>query len=264
MSSEEALKKEFLATQGESAWRLDPGWSALLHLDPEIFSASMKILNVPKQKKHLPAKYQSLLSLAVDAASTHLYLPGVRTHVAAALQEGASVAEIMEILELTSTLGIHACNIGVPLLVEVMKEAGLYDSHPMAQPFDEQREKLKADFTKNRGYWHVFWEDFLRLDPEFFDAYLEFSSTPWYRNQNGVKDALEPKLKEMVYCAFDAAATHLYVPGLKLHMKNVLAYGGTPEEIMEVLEIATALSLHTGTACAPIVKEEVERFKAGK
>ena len=44
------------------------------------------------------------------------------------------------------------------------------------------------------------------------------------------------KVKELVYCAFDAAATHLYKPGLKLHMKNVLMYGGTAEEIMEVLE----------------------------
>lgn len=36
-------------------------------------------------------------------------------------------------------------------------------------------------------------------------------------------------------------------------MKNVLGYGGTPEEIMEVLEIATLLSLHTINVAAPIL-----------
>jgi alkylhydroperoxidase/carboxymuconolactone decarboxylase family protein YurZ len=37
----------------------------------------------------------------------------------------------------------------------------------------------------------------------------------------------------------------MYQPGLKLHMRNVLNYGGTKEEIMEVLELATLLSVST-------------------
>jgi alkylhydroperoxidase/carboxymuconolactone decarboxylase family protein YurZ len=64
-------------------------------------------------------------------------------------------------------------------------------------------------------------------------------------------------MKELVYCAFDAASTHLYVPGLKLHMKNALGYGATPQEILEVLEIATLLSLHTVHVAAPIIEELV-------
>ena len=63
------------------------------------------------------------------------------------------------------------------------------------------------------------------------------------------------QMKELVYCAFDCAATHLYVPGLKLHMKNALGYGATPQEIIEVLEIATLLSVHTAHVAVPIVEE---------
>lgn len=40
-------------------------------------------------------------------------------------------------------------------------------------------------------------------------------------------------------------------------MKNVLKYGGTPEEIMEVLEIATQLSLHTSNVAAPILAQQL-------
>jgi hypothetical protein len=40
-------------------------------------------------------------------------------------------------------------------------------------------------------------------------------------------------------------------------MRNVLNYGGTPEEIMEVLEIATQLSLHTSNVAAPILVQEL-------
>lgn len=106
------------------------------------------------------------------------------------------MAEIVEVIELTSTLGIHACNIGVPLLVEVMKEEGIYDSHPTAgKPFDEHRGKLREEFVRKRGYWHQFWEDFLKLDPEFFEAYVDFSSIPWTKNVDGSENGvLEPKV----------------------------------------------------------------------
>ncbi|KIX99157.1 uncharacterized protein Z520_04733 [Fonsecaea multimorphosa CBS 102226] len=252
------LKKAFVSQLGEEQW--DESWESIAKLSPELFQASVDLIAVPKKKKYLSPKIQQLMSIAVDAASTHLYIPGVRKHIDAALKEGATPAEIIEVIELTGTLGIHACNIGVPLLVEVMKEEGIYEKHAtVGKPFDEKREQLKADFTKNRGYWHPFWEDFLALDPEFFEAYLNFSSVPWLKNVDGSGKggALEPKVKELVYCAFDAAATHLYVPGLKLHMRNVLNYGGTPEEIMEVLEIATQLSLHTSNVAAPILAERL-------
>ncbi|GME44079.1 Beta-lactamase-like protein [Neofusicoccum parvum] len=250
------LKEQFTTELGEDAW--DDGWQSLLQLSPELFEASVKLSAVPRKKRHLSLKVQHLISIAVDSSSTHLYVPGIQTHIKAALKEGATTAEVMEVIELTSTLGIHACNIGVPLLVEVMKEEGIYDKHLTASaPFDEYRDRLKVDFTEKRGYWHKFWEEFLALDPEFFEAYLDFSSVPWVKGDGSGGGVLEPKLKELIYCAFDAAATHLYQPGLKLHMKNALGYGATPEEITEVLEIASLLSLHTAHAAAPILARSI-------
>lgn len=74
---------------------------------------------------------------------------------------------------------------------------------------------LREDFEKKRGYWHAFWEDFLRLSPEFFGAYVEYSSVPW--THEGVNGVLEPKVKELIYCAFDSAAPHLYTSLLSSH-----------------------------------------------
>jgi hypothetical protein len=158
--------------------------------------------SVPKKKSHLPPKIQSLIALSVDSASTHLYVPGIHKHMKEALKNGASKEEIMETLELTSTLGIHACNIGVPLLVEVMRELGGYEKYLGEGGKDgreEEREELKEEFTRKRGYWHTFWEDFLRLDPEFFRAYLEFSTVPWVKGKEvvsgeGPGGVLEPKV----------------------------------------------------------------------
>ena len=65
------------------------------------------------------------------------------------------------------------------------------------------------------------------------------------------------QVKELIYCAFDTAATHMYQPGLKLHMQNVLNYGGTAEEIMEVMELATLLSISTMDAGLEVLEKEL-------
>jgi hypothetical protein len=48
--------------------------------------------------------------------------------------------------------------------------------------------------------------------------------------------------------AVDVAATHLYVCRLRQHARNALAYGATEEEVLEVIEPARLLGLHTCTA----------------
>jgi alkylhydroperoxidase/carboxymuconolactone decarboxylase family protein YurZ len=193
-----ALRTQFNAELGPDEFH--QGWASLLSLDPQFFKASVALASVPRQKSHLSRKDQVLIALAVDSTSTHPYSPGIRTHVSAALKEGASLHDVLEVIELSSTLGIHACNIGVPLLVEVLKEGAKY-LNEITRPYDERQTELKKEFSQKRGYWHAFWEDFLRLDPEFFRAYLEFSSVPWVKDigedgqsgQSG-KGALEPKV----------------------------------------------------------------------
>ncbi|KAH8674681.1 AhpD-like protein [Tricladium varicosporioides] len=260
---QERLKIKFVDQLGAESWT--PAWeSVLIHHPPEVFLSSLKLLAVPATKKHLEPKIKHLISLTVNASSLHLHIPGIHASIALALSAGATKEEIIEVITLTSTVGIHACNVGVPLLVEVLKEEGVGDvglgrgawgneRDGAMDPREGERQALKEKFVKKRGYWHETWEDFLRLDPEFFDAYLEFSSAGTWEG-----GALEPKVKELVYCAFDAAATHLYQPGLKLHMRNAIRYGATPEEIMEVLEIATALSLHTLEVATPILAEHIK------
>ncbi|KAF2475338.1 uncharacterized protein BDR25DRAFT_322593 [Lindgomyces ingoldianus] len=253
-ASQKSLRARFDTELG--ATNFDNSWSRLLTHSPSMFAATISLTSVPKKKSHLSPKIQALISLSVSAASTHLHVPNIHRYTKAALQAGATEAEIVEVLCLTSTLGIHACNIGVPILFEVLREEGREMPKGM-EGMSEKQWKLKEEFERKRGYWHAFWEDFLRLSPEFFEAYTEFSGVPWDEGEGG-KGVLEPKVKELIYCAFDAAATHLYKPGLKLHMKNVLGYGGTPEEIMEVLELATLLSTATMDVGLEVLEQELE------
>jgi alkylhydroperoxidase/carboxymuconolactone decarboxylase family protein YurZ len=240
---QQQVKDEFIEVRG--TWG-EP-WQRMLELDPAFVRAYTRFSGVPwTVQSHLEPKVKEFVYLAADAAATHLYAPGIRQHIAAALDRGATAAELMEVLELTSTLGIHACNIGVPLLIEVLEEEGLRSA---PTPLDERQERLKAEFTANRGYWHEFWEGILELAPDLFEAYVEFSSVPWKTG------TLEPKVKEMIYIAFDASATHLYVPGLKLHLRNAVRLGATTGELMEVLSIVSVVGIHAATTAAPILAE---------
>lgn len=240
------VRAEVEATIGE--W--DDKLQAVLDLDPEFLSAYGRLVGVPKATAALPEKIQHFIRLAVAANSTHLYVPAVRGHIRRALEAGATRAEVMEVLECCATLGIHSMNIGVPILVDVLEEAGLRDG---AVELTEYQERLKAEFTEKRGYWHSFWNEILELSPEFFDAYTEFSSVPW------VSGPLEPKVKEFIYIAFDTAATHLYTSGLRLHLVNAVRYGATAAELVEVMAIAATLGMHGVLEAAPILLEESER-----
>jgi alkylhydroperoxidase/carboxymuconolactone decarboxylase family protein YurZ len=184
-----SLKERFDTALGPASF--DESWSRMLKYAPDMFAASLRLASVPNKKGHLSSKVRSLISIAVSAASTHLHVPSIHRHTKAALVNGATKAEIVEVLCLTSTLGIHACTVGVPILFEVLEEQG----KPMPKGMEGMSKNqwaMKEDFEKKRGYWNTLWEEFLRLSPEFFDAYTEFSSVPWV-NEGG-KGVLEPKV----------------------------------------------------------------------
>jgi alkylhydroperoxidase/carboxymuconolactone decarboxylase family protein YurZ len=66
----------------------------------------------------MSAKETELLSIAFDASYTHMYAPGTRRHIHNALQAGATMEEIMEVLKLCVVQGVQACNLGVPILAQ--------------------------------------------------------------------------------------------------------------------------------------------------
>jgi alkylhydroperoxidase/carboxymuconolactone decarboxylase family protein YurZ len=237
--------------EAHGAWRDD--YDDLLTLNPGFFERLLDLSAHPWRRGILEPKIKELVLLAVDAATTHLYAPGVREHIQRALEFGATPAEVMEVLELTSTMGIHACNVGVPILLEELEAAG----QPLgSEPLTARQEEIKAEFVAKRGYWNPFWDGLLRLDAEFFAAYTAFSSRPW---ETGV---LQPKIKELIYTAFDASATHMFEPGLRQHIRNALSLGASKEEIIEVLELASVVGAQTWAVAGPPLEEALERAVA--
>jgi len=247
-----ALKEEF--TRARGYW--SPTWDQVLALDPDFFEAYLNFSSVPWRNGVLPPKVREFIYIAIDASTTHLHAAGTRTHMRNALRHGATRQEIMEVLQLISVLGIHSVTHGVPVLVEEMEAAGRGEELPKPGAGGEREARLKAEFTAARGYWSELWDNVLALSPDFFEAYMHFSSIPW---RHGM---LEPKVKEFIYIAIDAATTHLYAPGTRVHIRNAIGYGATRQEIMEVLELVSVLGIHSTTHGVPILLEELQA--AGK
>ena len=58
------------------------------------------------------------LYIAFDTAATHLYTSGLRLHIENAVGYGATAAELVEVMEIAATLGIHGVFEAAPILVE--------------------------------------------------------------------------------------------------------------------------------------------------
>ncbi len=93
-------------------------WDGMLDLDENFFEAYLNFSAAPWRAGTLPAKVKYLIYIAVDASATHLYEPGLRQNIRNAIGQGATREEIMEVFELVSVIGIHACTMGVPVLLE--------------------------------------------------------------------------------------------------------------------------------------------------
>ena len=96
----------------------NPLWTTFHEWDAEFLEAYLRLRNVPFQNGPLPKKVKELILVAINAATTHLYGPGVRRHIRNALQHGATRDEILEAIELTTVIGIHSSNLAVPILAE--------------------------------------------------------------------------------------------------------------------------------------------------
>ena len=198
----------------------------------------------------LPLKLVELICIALQVACTNLNAPGVRRHIRAALQAGATRDEILELIKMGSVLAIHSCSLGAPILIEETKATDVKPANRgkgESTPFCDQMRAI--------GQWNTAWDPFFDLDPVWTDQFFAIGAAIY---QKGV---LSPKFIELLSIAYDASFTHMYAPGTRRHIKGALALGATMEEIMEVLKLCVAAGAEVCQMAVPILAEELENFE---
>jgi alkylhydroperoxidase/carboxymuconolactone decarboxylase family protein YurZ len=218
---------------------LGTGDAAVLSSEPALARAFQALAaaaaDTGAAEARLSERLRELVFIAVNASTTTLYEPGIREHMRRAIAVGVPVEQIVEVLELVSVIGIHSCAIGVPILLEELPGG----RQLLAGELPAELARIKDDFVRDRGYWSPLWDGLLRLAPDFFQAYLQFSSVPW------LSGTMSPKERELIYIAVNASTTHLYLPGLRQHMRNAIGYGATRDEIVSVLRLTTLIGVHS-------------------
>ena len=105
-------------------------WEPFLALDPKWTDQFLAIGVAIYKSGVIVPKEVELLSIAFDVSYTHMYAPGTRRHIQAALKLGATMEEIMEVLKLCVAAGMNACSVGVPILAE---ELAAFESRKKTQ-----------------------------------------------------------------------------------------------------------------------------------
>jgi alkylhydroperoxidase/carboxymuconolactone decarboxylase family protein YurZ len=226
-------------------------WEALLQVSPAYFEAYLKMHRVCLTRKRLSPKIQEFVFLAVAAACTHIHVPAIRAHIKASRALGATMNEMVEVIGITYLLGVHTVNLGLSLLSELMDDLGISRAD---YQMDDVRLQMKSRFIEQRGFWPEHFSVLVEMDPHFFQEYTDFSSFA------SVPKVLEPKVRELIICAIDAATNNLYARGTKIHMQNALRLGATVDEVIEMLEITSLMGIHGVTHSAPLLIEEFRQI----
>jgi alkylhydroperoxidase/carboxymuconolactone decarboxylase family protein YurZ len=106
-----------------AAGHWNDAWNPFFELDPVWTDEFMATGVAVYGSGLMPPKLVELLSIAFDVSYTHMYAPGTRRHIKAALKLGATIEEIMEVLKLCVVQGVQACSMGIPILEEELAAA---------------------------------------------------------------------------------------------------------------------------------------------
>lgn len=224
----------------------------LLIADARYFKAYDRLLSVASARGNLTPKEQELICVAVTGQVTYLNRAATAHHIRQAQRFGASAEEILETLQLAASLGVHSMLVGVPIAHEVFEELGV-SVRVSDEVLDDYRRALKERFISDRKYWTPGWDLVLAYTPEYFEAYLDLSSIPWSHGP------LTESFKELIYIAIDVATTHLFTPGIRTHTKKALDYGATPEQVIDVMALASNIGIDTVLAGVSEIPREAQR-----
>ncbi|HZT95028.1 MAG TPA: carboxymuconolactone decarboxylase family protein [Gaiellaceae bacterium] len=93
---------------------------------PELFSAYRELGRaIWEHPAGLEPKWQELVFVAMDIATTHLYLDGARLHAMNAVRLGATAEQVFATVALAAAQGAKSIGRGVPALRRVLERRGL-------------------------------------------------------------------------------------------------------------------------------------------
>lgn len=195
---------------------------------PTAYAAAARFWRAPFDTKVLSPRMTELVLLALHATSTSLHTEGVKRHVERALAAGASQRDVIDVVTTIVGISNHALYWAIPVLMRELKAAGHSDQFPLTP----EAQAIKDDFVRARGFWNEQRDTIARTMPDYLAALTQLSTEPW---EHG---SLSEKERELICIAIDCTVTHMYEPGLVIHIRHALQKGATAQEILAVYHLA--------------------------
>jgi len=205
----DAIRADFIRQRGY--WR--PWTETLLQEHPALVQAYARYAGHPAAHGPLSERQIELLYIALDASGSHLFEPGLRTHMARALAVGVRPAEVFETLHLVAAQGLDGVSQGAALLAELCGLAP--DNDPLAALH--------------------------QLDPAYARAVQDFVALP------GPPEGLAPSDRGLIRVALAACFTAHHPGALRHHLQQGLQAGLTPAALLQAIQLGAHLAVH-GTA----------------
>lgn len=245
------LKDEFVEKRGFWVEQYDE----FAVLCPDFLEKHIAASAIATKSELISPKLSEFIAIAIDVSTTHLFESGLRLHIKAALKLGATQKELVEVIELVSSLGMQSHLVALPILIDLL-EASDPVAREARRELTESEQQLKALYIERFGVWTEGHQQFLLLSPDYFRPYLDVISVPALSSALGRKD------KALIMVAANAAVTHLNETGIRASIMAALAMGCSAAEIAQVIRRVSSLGMHSCMVGFPILYSEL--VAAGK
>lgn len=174
-----------------------------------------------------------LINVALHTSAMALDVEGARTWMQRALDAGITRDEIQEVITLVSGMGVHAFFESCRSLVDLSLPEGGWG------PLDDERQRIWDTHIASTRYWTTmqeeipgFLEALLRLSPQAFEAFIAYVGVP-FRSR-----LVSTLTKELIGMVADACPAHIYLPGMRMHLRNAVRLGAGRVAIEHAMRIA--------------------------
>lgn len=221
------IRADFIAQRGY--WR--PWVETLLETNPGFVAQYARYAGYPARTGPLSERMVELVYVALDSSGTHLFPSGLRTHMAKALQAGATTSDILDVLHLVAVQGVARVGQAAAIVAEV---AGVQIASALAPALQARIDRVAAAHALTL-------QAVAAMDPGYVEVLLDFIE------QGRPGDGLTPGERSIVQLALHACFTGFDAQAVRTVAQAALAQGVEAAALLQAVQLGAHLAVH-GTA----------------
>ena len=208
-------------------------WAKLLELSPDTLLHVHEMLELAEQDGPLSVRLRHLVWTVADSVVTHLYPRGAGVHARIAIEEGATLPQVIQAFEIATVVSVRGVRLGLPIILEAASQAGV--------PVHTQRvdPRLRERVIQRYGSWAQWMELVASVSPDALMALIELAPDPLD------SEGLDLRSRELLYFAGYCCPAVNDLDGMRHHARAALEAGATPQELIQVLRLADAIGVHS-------------------